>query len=169
MQWDFDLGRRMYLAVEEDTYGKKHLFACAKHGTYHPIVFEHQHLRLLLSVMDMALAANPRVNPLEDRGGDRDPLNLDLSHILRQEHEVIRETIKKLDDLEYQRRHSHKSHREHQARSRAEQEREREREAERQAELAQWQADREQWERDRAEWEHERARWQAADESAGTD
>ena len=166
MTKDFNIGDEMYLTVEEDIYGRRQLYAYKRYGSdFHPIRFEHRHLRLLVALMDMALAANPLVNPLEDDSVDDQQRN--LASVIRREHAVIRETRRQLEDLHQERKATHARQRQEEEASLAQRRREEEREHERRVERAQWQRDREQWQRERAQWQA--AQQEVDDEGAGPD
>ncbi len=166
-------GSRMYLTVEEDSYGCKQLYAHEKQpNCYHPVQFDHHDLVVLLDIMEMALAATPAVHMLGDL-----PPNTEhaLADVGRREHEIVRHARKLLSNLRQERKDTLARQREAESRERA-----------REVEQAQWRADRALWRTERegfaaerAQWERDRARWQAtpqetdhkeADhEGAGTD
>ena len=149
MTRDFNIGSPMCLTVEEDFYGSKRLYTHASYGDYHPIEFDHRHLRLLVAVMDMALAANPLVNPLEMLNVNDE--HQSLASVLRREHTVIHHTAKQLEDL-------HQEHKDTLARLRKEEEK-----SEQRFKEAQWERA---WQREREQWARERAQWQAAQQEA---
>ena len=152
MTRDFNVGNEMYLTVKEDIYGRKRLYTYNSYGNdFHPIELEHSHLRLLVSVMDMALAANPLVNPLMDDYVD-DEQGL-LASVLQREHAVIRETSRQLETLDRERKDTYARLRQAEKAQREQRLQEERRERKRQQERAQWQREREQWEREREQWQ----------------
>lgn len=161
----FNIRQEMYLTVEEDIYGSKQLYAHTSYGgDLHPIEFGPGEMRLLLDIMEMALAATPAVHRLGASQPDSEPDF--LNDLIRNEHEIIRHANRLLAGIQDDRKRMLKRRREKEEQRREEQRLETEREIARQAELNRWREQRALWQQEREQWEADRAQWQAAQPAA---